>query len=684
MNRYKNQFPVVTVLLVMTACGVQQAPVGKVESDKTTDVTAVAPAAKPSPRNEMKTTAPVSPLTIRDGDFIDASGQAVRFWGVNLCSLYPTHAQSEGLAAQLADRQVNLVRPHHLLRPSGDWSTGPAALVTYDKNSRTFSKEALDRFDFLNAELRKKGIYLAMSSHFSRDILPGDFDILATTAEDQAAWREAVAEINAWDWKKSIDIKKMLPTIDERSALISEEFTVALLNHVNPYTGKSYAEDPQVLTWEVLNESSAEYAIVCNNRFPKYFEDQLQARWGAYCRDHGVEPGDIYKPADNKARNLRADFLRKLDEDYFLRIKAAVAKTGSKVPVTFSNLWRGDNVADMHYQHADWVENHIYTDPMVVKGLDDGIRQVGRNVLVDKPFFIGELNQAEGGDNIQKQKPFRTMLPLAMVSYGLLHGWDGLVWFAWTHGDRPMGPDGKSTKLDRESHLGEMMSDAMMQDHLRTAGYVFRNALVAPSTHPVTIWIDKPFTAGDYNGLMRGKNGHKEGWQNIHAFSKAYGPVPEGQSTAPWMSTLPENPLVSDTGEIIKDIERRQLTVSAPRTEMLSGYLDGAHPLGLKHLAVEGSGNFVSLILVSLDGEPLATSRHLLMSRTMLDADSREVGDPPVTLTGLTSPREGRSWHMTVTRTTEGEPGPQSVHLNERGVLSLPAINWNECELRLK
>jgi len=627
---------------------------------------------------------PVKPFKIDGDNIIDVSGRVIRFWGVNLCSLYPTREQSKGLAAQLAERQVNLVRPHHLLRPSGDWSTGPAALVTYGTDSRTFDKEALDRFDYLNAELRSNGIYLALSCNFSRDFRPGDVEILATSAKDRADWEAAVAEMNGYDWKKAIDLKKMLPTIDERAALISQEFTVALLKHVNPYTGIAYAHDAQVVTLEVINESSAEYAIVCGNRFPDYFQQKLQGKWDAYCTAHGVAPCDIYKPTDHKTKMLRADFLRKLDEDYFLRMKKAVAATGSKVPMTFSNLWRGDNVADMHEKQADWVENHTYTDPLVVTGLDDGIRQVGRNVLLNKPFFIGELNQAEGGDNIQKQKAFRTMLPAAMVSYGLLHDWDGLVWFAWTHGDKPLSPEGTSIRIDRDAHLGEMTSDAMMQDHLRTAGYVFRNGLVAPSVKPVTVWIDKPFTAGDYNGLMRGKNQYKEGWQNIHGFRKSYGPEPADQSTAPWMTSTPENPLVSDTGEIVKDIERRQLTVSAPRTEMVSGFLDNLPPQGLNHLEVEGPGMFVTLIAVALDDQPISSSRHLLISRTMIDGENREVNGSPVKMKGIQKPTDGQVWQVDFTRTANGVEAPEAPVMDPDGTLTFPAFNWNECELWLK
>lgn len=628
----------------------------------------------------------LAPLTIQDGHFVDPAGKPVRFWGVNLVSLFPTREQADAIAETLANRQINLARPHHLLRPSGDWNPKmvSGAIVTYKDTSREFDPEALERFDYLNAALRKKGIYLAMSAHFSRDFLPGDVDILETTPEDRAAWQEGVKELNGWNWKKAIDPKKSLPVIDERAALIVEEFTRKLLEHKNPHTGIVYAQDPQILTMEVINESSLEYAVICGNRFPAHFQQKLEARWQAFCQDKGVEAGDLYKPANPKMKDLRAEFLRSLDAAYFERIKTFLASLGCKAPVTFSNLWRGDSVADMHYQQADWVENHAYISPRVVDKNDDGIYSANRNALEGKPFFIGELNQSEGGENIAREKPFRPMVEVATVAYGALQDWDGLIWFAWNHGDRNIAPDGASREAGRDAKLGEMMSDHMMQDHLRSLGYVFRNGLIRPSTQPVTLWTDKPYYAGNYHGLMRGKTNYKPGWQSVHRIRRAYGPVPEGQSTAPWMTESPKNPVVSDTGEIIKDMERKQLTIAAPQVEIFSGELDDSAPKGPAHLSLKETEGFATVVLVALDHKPLKESRHLLVSRTLVDKDLKETSGPAAVLKDLRSFQAGTA-QFTATRTMAGPaPSPQAIILETSpSGLALPAGDWTEAELRI-
>src|SRR5436853_370291 len=101
------------------------------------------------------------PLTIKGEDFVDPAGNVVRFWGVNLVALYPDHAKADAIASTLASRQINLVRPHHNLRPSTDWNPKmvSGSLLTYKDTSREFDPDALDKFDYLNAALRKNGIY---------------------------------------------------------------------------------------------------------------------------------------------------------------------------------------------------------------------------------------------------------------------------------------------------------------------------------------------------------------------------------------------------------------------------------------------------------------------------------------------------------------------------------------------
>ena len=385
----------------------------------------------------------VVPLQARGEDFVDPAGRPMKFWGVNLVSLYPSHEAADKLAANLASLQINLVRPHHMLRPSTDWVVNAApvvALQDYSKDTtRIPDPEAWDRFDYLNAALRKHGIYLMLSVWSTRRYLPGDVDVLQTTADDRQAWIAGIEELNGWDWKKAFDVRKMLCIVDERTAALEEEFARQMLGHVNPYTNLAYGSDPQVLTLELINEFSSEYTIICGNKLPEYFQEKLAAKWEAFAREKGIEPGDLYKPADAKAVAVRSDFFRQLDGQYLRRMQQVIKSTGSSMPVAFSNLWRGENSQQVAAAGNGYIEDHMYADPMVVSSPDDMILKLSKTPIVGKPFIVGELNQAEGEKNVVQQSPTRSMLPLAVSAYGSLQNWSGITFFAWIHGDKLLG-----------------------------------------------------------------------------------------------------------------------------------------------------------------------------------------------------------------------------------------------------
>jgi len=626
-------------------------------------------------------------LTVKGENFVDPSGKPVRFWGVNLVALYPERASADALAANLASLGINLVRPHHNLRHSLDWNPNmlTGALLTYKGTSREFDPSALERFDYLNAAFRRHGIYVQFSANWTRRYLPDDFDILPGDNKEREAWQSAMKELMAWDWRKGMDIYKMLPSVDERAALLNEEFVKNLLTHVNPFTGVAYAQDPQVVTYEIMNEGSTEYSVICGNRLPDYWNTKFAEKWNVFARAAGIEPGDIYRPVDSQTKEVRAKFLRKLDEDYLERIAKVIRSTGCKAAITYSNLWRGENTAQMNSLTSGFIEDHIYTDPMVVKKPEDGFYALSRSALVDKPFFVGELNQAEGEPNIKAQSPARTMLPLATAAYAALQNWTGIVWFAWIHGGQLLGGDGWAVSEGRDSSLGAMIADGMMIDHMRTTGIIFRRGLVEQSREPFTLWIDDPLAAGDYNGLMRGKYPYKPGWQNVHEVRKAFGKVPESQASAPWMTETLPNPIVSDTKQIVKDIARRQLTVTAPQAEAFSGYPDGQPPAGLRHLTMDG-GTFVTAVLVADDGKDFEESSSLILSRTALDSSNAETGGPGIRLLGLKKPSQGQHWYLVATRprATSPEATAHQLDLAPDGSLELPPGGWHECELHLR
>ncbi|MDA3798908.1 MAG: hypothetical protein PF692_07500 [Kiritimatiellae bacterium] len=630
-------------------------------------------------------------------NFVNADGEIVKLWGVNLVALYPNHEDAVKIADRMADFEMNVARPHHMLRPSRDWVWGSqiSALNKYQDNTIDPDEEAWDRFDFLNSELKNRGIYLMFALRWSRSYRPGDVKILKTDAADEKAWVDAMTEQNKRHWKETMDSNKLLPFIDERAALIDERFAKDLLTHKNPYTGLIYAEDPQILTIEMVNEYTSEYTLICGNTLPKYFQDKLTAKWSEFAEANGLENAtNIYKVKTAKEIEVRGKFFRDLDEQRFMKMQALCTKYGYKGAITFSNLWRGDANADSSEKFNTYIEDHLYQTPMVMESKDDFTLSKTQSKIKDKPFILGEINISEWGDSAKRDAQYRSLMMLATVAYGSFQDWSGIVWFAWQHGDRNLGADGLGKNLGRIHSLGDMYQDEMNQDYLRTCGIIFRKGFIKPSVEPIAINLDIPTYAKDYNSLMNVANPVAAGWQSIHGFSTSYKnpQLAAKQNNAFWKVAEPQGDiLVSDTGEITKNIAQRQLSVSAPMTECFGGFLSDKTPLGLKHLQFENTNGFATVIMVSNDDKTITESENLILSRTYLDDDGNEIDGLKIKIKGLKKPADGKRWYIKLMRPVDVSTALTAftkseyfdLVTNESSII-LPDNVWYECELLYK
>lgn len=626
----------------------------------------------------------IDPLTAKGNTFVNSKGESVRLWGVNLVALYPSKEQAEQIANDLATHQINLARPHHMMRPSRDWVWGSKVSTLNDYESGNTQKpnaDAWDRFDYLNAKLREKGIYLMFAARWSRTYLPYDVDVLKTSEADEAAWIMAMDELNKRHWKKSIDARKLLPLVDERCEILDHAFIKQTLTHLNPYTKLRYVDDPQVITYELTNEYSTDYVLICHNDLPQYFQQKLVNKWETFAKAHGVsKPGDLYQPKSDQHKQVRADFFRSLDEGYLIKTKAMMRELGYKGAVTFSNLWRGDAALQMHDEHADYIEDHAYVNPRVADGHQDFIYDKAKTMLADKPFILGEFNESEGG-RVKTEGPYRSQLMLAAAAYGVHQGIDGIVWFAWQHGDRDLTPQGTAKKPGREPHIGTMVADEMMRDHLRTCGMIYRNELVDPAKEQIQFAVGKPHLGADYNALMKPTQTYKPGWQSVHAFGKTFDTPPTTQMIKPWMRSEPSNLVVSDTNQITKDIDNKQLRIIAPKVEAFSGDMTGNTIEGnYHHLTLGNQPGFATVILVSADNRPIAESSHLIISRTILNEQATEVQTLPITLMGF----KASNVKSVEFRITRPQYKAQQLPVDTQGRIVLPTSDWHEAEIKFQ
>ena len=196
-------------------------------------------------------------LAANGSDFVDAAGRKRRFFGVNLYgpASLPDKADAPAMAERLARWGINAVR----LLPQYAWQRRS------DKDySKGMDPELLDRFDWLFFQLKQHGIAADMNLHSAR-----------------------TAGYRFTDFKQTMKENKGLDNFDPTFILHQKEFVRTIFNHVNPYTGLSYRDDPAVMTWEINNECSlASSWFSCNmeDKLTPYFKRELERQFRDWLR----------------------------------------------------------------------------------------------------------------------------------------------------------------------------------------------------------------------------------------------------------------------------------------------------------------------------------------------------------------------------------------------------------------
>lgn len=378
-----------------------------------------------------------------EGDrFVGADGRVLRFWGVNLAygQSAPAKADAEFTAARFARYGVNAVRMHKF--------TGAGWEGIGDENlSVRLKPEGLDRLDYFAAQLGRRGIVYGWSPTFQHRLRPGDRSRVAGFDELMAQGGNTLGLIH---WAE-----------DVQDLVI--EMVVGLLKHKNPYTGKTYAEDPSLSFVEFQNEDDIFFYTTADalSQFPTY-RKQLEDRFRQWLKDRyptpealkavwggsvSIEGNPWFYGTDNLAKQSgsartrltdTAAFLHETENRFYARFLKAVRDTGYQGPVTSSN-WQAP-AALPHYLNlasdarVGFIDRHEYFGGRLHDTLlgtpGAGFLAAGLQQVEGRPFVLSEwitvypsLYSAEG--------------PLLVGAWGLgLQGWDGSYQFQSTS-DRP-------------------------------------------------------------------------------------------------------------------------------------------------------------------------------------------------------------------------------------------------------
>jgi len=637
-------------------------------------------------------------VTVRADGFQFQDGTPARFWGVNLTAgaNFPDHATAERAAARLAKLGVNLVRLHHMDsagEPRGIWERTSG-------DTRHLSPQQLDRLDFLLAQLKARGIYVDVNLHVGRPF----------TEADGVAAAGLIPRLS-----------KFVTLFDRRLIDLQQEYARQLLTHRNPYTGTRYADDPAIALVELTNENSlfagwfrgaldgAEEAPArppdpWRGPLPRLYRRELDALWNQWLLDRypsraavadawappsagerGLEPdedpaqGTVRRtPWAERARTSAARiadlarFYAWVERRYFREmIDYLRREVGVKVPVTGTNNYYG--LPSLFAQSvADYLDTHGYWDHPTFPGrpwdrLD--FRITNRSLVLsptllqpsafnsspilrwtlsavcDKPLVVSEWNQPF-------PNAYEYEMPLLVAAYGAFHGWDGLVAYTYRHDRESWERQGIVEWFDLDANpvklslltAGALMflrgdlsparqtvalahAEAEVFDSVREEGGA---PTYGPSGPPMTLALQHrvchgTFTGGQANGMPRDA------------------------------LRVPRSPFAADTGQLTWDAGAGVVKIDAPRTQGAVGFLSRG-PIALRDVQIRSETD-AAIVLTSLDGQPLAEARTMLLVAVARQgntgqrwrADGRGLvawGTAPVLLqpvrATLTLPRAGR------------------------------------------
>lgn len=422
-------------------------------------------------------------VATRDGQFAfeKSPNKERRFYGVNLCfgAHYLSHERADELAERLVRLGYNALRVHHYERD----------LVQGQPRTTEINPAKLESFDYLMAALIKRGIYLTTDLYVSRPV----------------PYREIGIEK---DGNVPMNTFKILVPVHQGAYENWKSFSRALLTHVNPYTGRSYAKEPALAWLAMINEgnfgnffsdikSIPEWKQAWNRWLgSKYASRQmLAATWNDLKPQESPADGTVELPDKLQMEGTRARdcimFLADTERDMVTRMKRFLnAELGCRALVSNASSWTRFTTDQGAREVYDYVDDHFYVDhPQFLEGswrlpsrcsntspLAEGApggRAVTFTRLFDKPFTLTEYNYSGPGR-------FRGVGGILTGAMGSLQGWGGIWRFAYSHSADAMFTPSRMGYFD-------LASDPLSQAAERASLLLFLRQDLKTAPHKVGI-----------------------------------------------------------------------------------------------------------------------------------------------------------------------------------------------------
>lgn len=541
-------------------------------------------------------------------EFEKLPGKTQRFYGVNLCfdACFPDQKLADELATRLARLGYNTVRIHHYESANG--------VIKGSKDGLTFNEEWTKRLDYLLAKLFEKGIYATTDLFTCRPVMWRNIGIDQEGQVEQQVY------------------KNLIP-VHEPAFENWKTFTRNLLTHVNPYTGRRYADEPGLPLISLINEGHLTW---CWDKI-KHLAP-MKAAWKKWIDAKRAKDSSFAKGVSDDSATIAAhgnaaliQFMADIENDLVVRQRAFLKTLGVKALLTSQNC--GSHYTPlmaMREDRYDYVDDHFYVDhphflarawslpskcgngnPVMASSLPPVASAYTR--MPDKPFTITEWNFSGPG-------MFRGVGGIMTGAMSALQDWDGLWRFAYSHGLENL--------KDQKGFPGyfDTASDPLSQASDRASVCLFlrRDMDTLPDQLVQMVTPETFKSSGSPVGVV-------PKWRDA-AWS-----IRVATGVAPVMGDVKTCNLAKEQGSergpvplttqksVVLDRERGTFVLNTPRT---AGAFTPSGAIAAGAVSFDVGDVAATVWASSLDGQPIASSKRILLTHlTDVQADGNVYAD---------------------------------------------------------
>ena len=440
------------------------------------------------------------------------AGERVKFYGVNLVGscCWPEKRQTDEIVARLVRSGYNTVRLHHF-ECDGGITTG-----TGDPAGTTLNPKRMDQMDYLVAKCIQAGIYVTI---------------------DLYSYRTASPAVRAGMWKALGRTAPTMPAFQEMKVLIHlsdagfenwKAYAGNLLNHVNPYTGRAYKDEPGLPLICLVNEGAPARSWFGEKKATERdcmdAEERSLARMIGFVRSLGAKA--LITDMNNGPHSPEKMAVREKWLDYF------------------------DN--HFYIDHPQWLGVRLHL-PFRNRNLDildypegsgmSGADRAAAVRLPTMPYTITEWNFSGPG-------AFRYQGGLYTAALAVQGRWDGLWRFTYAHGIQNLFDTSKAA-----SASFDVMLDPIQQANERAlvALYLRGDAADGENVTKIdraakTMSVDTPRTQG---GFARAGGGFATSGMDVRL---------DGAHGAVWATAVDGQPLAESSRILVTHLTEVQNT----------------------------------------------------------------------------------------------------------------------------